>query len=107
MFEETRSILEPAGALAIAGAEAYCKYYGVKGENIVAITSGANMNFDSLRLISQLADVGRRREAILVTCVPEKWGNFKKFYELVCCTSVISNVVQLKVTYFLKKISRV
>ncbi|KAH7561160.1 hypothetical protein JRO89_XS10G0181500 [Xanthoceras sorbifolium] len=83
MFEETRSILEPAGALAIAGAEAYCKKYGVKGENIVAITSGANMNFDRLRLISQLADVGRRREAILVTCMPEKWGNFKKFYELV------------------------
>ncbi|KAK3205825.1 hypothetical protein Dsin_019871 [Dipteronia sinensis] len=83
MFEENRSILEPAGALAIAGAEAYCKHYGLKGENIVAITSGANMNFDRLRLISQLADVGRRREAILVTCMQEKWGNFKKFYELV------------------------
>ncbi|MED6214354.1 Threonine dehydratase biosynthetic, chloroplastic, partial [Stylosanthes scabra] len=52
MFEEKRSILEPAGtALALAGAEAYCKYYGIKGENIVAITSGANMNF---------ANVGRK-----------------------------------------------
>lgn len=49
MFEETRSILEPAGALSLAGAEAYCKYYGLKGENVVAITSGANMNFDKLR----------------------------------------------------------
>ncbi|KAK2643512.1 hypothetical protein Ddye_025275 [Dipteronia dyeriana] len=83
MFEENRGILEPAGALAIAGAEAYCKHYGLKDENIVVITSGANMNFDRLRSISQLADVGRRREAILVTCMPEKWGNFKKFYELV------------------------
>ncbi|XP_057425777.1 threonine dehydratase 1 biosynthetic, chloroplastic-like [Lotus japonicus] len=50
MFEEKRSILEPAGALALAGAEAYCKYYGIKGENVVAITSGANINFDKLML---------------------------------------------------------
>ncbi|XP_059298246.1 threonine dehydratase 1 biosynthetic, chloroplastic-like [Lycium ferocissimum] len=53
MFEEKRSILEPAGALALAGAEAYCKYYGLEDENVVAITSGATMNFDSLRLISE------------------------------------------------------
>lgn len=58
MFDENRSILEPAGAVAIAGAETYCKYYGLKGENVVAITSGANMNFDRLGLVSQLA-VGR------------------------------------------------
>ncbi|XP_020258569.1 threonine dehydratase biosynthetic, chloroplastic-like [Asparagus officinalis] len=55
MFDEKRSILEPAGALSLAGAEAYCKYYGLKGENIVAITSGANMNFDRLSLVSKLA----------------------------------------------------
>ncbi|CAL9752637.1 unnamed protein product [Musa acuminata subsp. burmannicoides] len=48
MFAEKRSILEPAGALSLAGAEAYCKYYGLKGTNVVAITSGANMNFDRL-----------------------------------------------------------
>ncbi|KAI3843780.1 hypothetical protein MKX03_017977 [Papaver bracteatum] len=64
MFEENRSILEPAGALALAGAEVYCKYYGLESENIVAITSGANMNFDRLRLVTELADVGRKREAI-------------------------------------------
>ncbi|KAK4800182.1 hypothetical protein SAY86_025547 [Trapa natans] len=52
MFEEKRNILEPAGALALAGAEAYCKYYGLKGENVVAITSGANMNFDKLRVVT-------------------------------------------------------
>ncbi|KAH0723019.1 hypothetical protein KY290_006644 [Solanum tuberosum] len=79
MFEEKRSILEPAGALALAGAEAYCKYYGLKDENVVAITSGANMNFDRLRLISQLADAGRNCEAVLATCMPEEPGSFKRF----------------------------
>lgn len=83
MFEEKRSILEPAGALALAGAEAYCKYYGLKGENVVAITSGANMNFDRLRLVTELADVGRKREAVLATYMPEEAGCFKQFCELV------------------------
>ncbi|XP_019186466.1 PREDICTED: threonine dehydratase biosynthetic, chloroplastic-like [Ipomoea nil] len=59
MFEEKRSILEPAGALSLAGAEAYSKYYNLKDQNIVAITSGANINFDKLRLV---ADVGRELE---------------------------------------------
>ncbi|KAF8403183.1 hypothetical protein HHK36_011280 [Tetracentron sinense] len=83
MFEEKRSILEPAGALALAGAEAYCKYYGLKGESVVAITSGANMNFDRLRLVTELADVGRQREAVLATFMPEKPGNFKRYCEMV------------------------
>ncbi|XP_022962981.1 threonine dehydratase biosynthetic, chloroplastic-like [Cucurbita moschata] len=83
MFEEKRSILEPAGALSLAGAEAYCKYYGLKGENVVVITSGANMNFDKLRIVTELANVGAEREAVLATIVPEKPGSFKKFCELV------------------------
>ncbi|XP_057478186.1 threonine dehydratase 1 biosynthetic, chloroplastic-like isoform X2 [Actinidia eriantha] len=83
MFEEKRSILEPAGALALAGAEAYCRYYGLKGENVVAITSGANMNFDRLRLVTELADVGRQQEAVLATFLPEEPGSFKQFCELV------------------------
>ncbi|KAK1302784.1 hypothetical protein QJS10_CPB12g01575 [Acorus calamus] len=83
MFEEKRSILEPAGALSLAGAEAYCKYYGLKGETVVAITSGANMNFDRLRLVTELADVGRKREAVLATFMPEEQGSFKHFCELV------------------------
>ncbi|KAI3908246.1 hypothetical protein MKX01_027268 [Papaver californicum] len=83
MFEEKRSILEPAGALALAGAEAYCKYYGLKGENIVAVTSGANMNFDRLRLVTELADVGRKREAVLATYMPEEPGSFKNFVNCV------------------------
>lgn len=83
MFEEKRNILEPAGALALAGAEAYCKYYGIKDENVIAITSGANMNFDRLRTVSELADIGRQREAVLSTYIPEVSGSFKKFCELV------------------------
>ncbi|KAH7424322.1 hypothetical protein KP509_11G002500 [Ceratopteris richardii] len=83
MFEEKRSILEPAGALALAGALSYCKHYGLSGENVVAITSGANMNFERLRLVTQLADVGARKEAVFATFIPEKAGSFKRFMELV------------------------
>ncbi|KAL4342401.1 hypothetical protein GQ457_08G018700 [Hibiscus cannabinus] len=83
MFEEKRSILEPAGALALAGAEAYCKYYGFKGKNVVAITSGANMNFDQLRVVTELANVARQQEAVLATVLPEEPGSFKQFCELV------------------------
>jgi threonine dehydratase len=90
MFEEERNILEPAGALSLAGAEAYCKYYGLKGETVVAIASGANMNFDRLRIVTELADVGRKREAVLATFLPEEQGSFKKFAELVCLMIFLS-----------------
>ncbi|XP_038881617.1 threonine dehydratase biosynthetic, chloroplastic-like isoform X2 [Benincasa hispida] len=83
MFEEKRSILEPAGALSLAGAEAYCKYYDLKGENVVVITSGANMNFDKLSIVTELANVGREKEAVLATILPEIPGSFKRFCELV------------------------
>lgn len=83
MFEEKMSILEPTAALALIRVEAYYKYYGVKGENIVASTSGANMNFDRLRLVTELTDVGRQREAVLATLLPEGPGSFKQFYEVV------------------------
>lgn len=83
MFEEKRSILEPAGALALAGAEAYCRYYGIKEVNVVAIASGANMNFDKLRVVTELANVGRQQEAVLTTVLPEKPGSFKQFCKLV------------------------
>ncbi|KAL1193938.1 Threonine dehydratase biosynthetic [Cardamine amara subsp. amara] len=83
MFEEKRNIVEPAGALALAGAEAYCKYYGLKDVNVVAITSGANMDFDKLRLVAELANIGRQQEALLATIMPEKPGSFKQFCELI------------------------
>ncbi|KAM4084190.1 hypothetical protein ACJW30_08G114700 [Castanea mollissima] len=81
MFDEKRSILEPAGALAIAGAKAYCKYYGLQGENVVAVTSGANMNFNKLGLVSQLADVGRQHEpeAVFSTIVPQNREKLEQF----------------------------
>ncbi|KAI5059916.1 hypothetical protein GOP47_0024336 [Adiantum capillus-veneris] len=83
VFEEKRSILEPAGALALAGAKAYCKYYGLRGETVMAVTSGANMNFDRLRLVTELADVGARKEAVIATFIPEQPGSFKRFIETV------------------------
>ena len=82
VFNEKRSILEPAGAVAVAGAKAYCQANGFTG-NVVAITSGANMNFDRLRVVSQLADGGSKTEATLVSVIPETNGSFKKFVELV------------------------
>ncbi|KAG0566432.1 hypothetical protein M758_7G060000 [Ceratodon purpureus] len=88
MFEETRSILEPAGALSLAGAKAYCQYYGIKDEAMVAITSGANMNFDRLRVVTELADVGARKEAVLATFMPEEPGSFKKFQQMVGPVSI-------------------
>ncbi|KAL9272381.1 Threonine dehydratase 1 biosynthetic, chloroplastic-like protein, partial [Drosera capensis] len=79
MFEEKRSIFEPAGALALAGAEAYCKYYGLKDENIVVVTSRANMNFDKLKLVTELADVGRKQVAVMTTYMSELPGSIQRF----------------------------
>ena len=79
VFEDTRSILEPAGALALAGAKAYLQANGMSGVNVVAVSSGANMNFDRLRFVSELADVGLRTEAVLATTIPERAGAFKQF----------------------------
>eukprot|EP00899_Mesostigma_viride_P014188 jgi/Mesvir1/22770/Mv14162-RA.1 len=83
-FEEKRGILEPAGALSIAGAKAYAEKHALKaGETLVAVASGANMNFDRLRMVSQLADVGLKKEAMLVTTIKETPGAFKEFAGIV------------------------
>lgn len=82
VFEDTRSILEPAGALAIAGAKLYAARENLKGETLVAIASGANMNFDRLRFVAERADIGERREAILAVTIPETPGSFRKFCAL-------------------------
>ena len=83
VFEDTRAILEPAGALAIAGAKAYVEREKLKGETLVAVACGANMNFDRLRFVAERAEVGERREAILAVTIPEERGSFRRFCELV------------------------
>jgi len=82
VFEDTRSILEPAGALAIAGAKSYAARKKLKGETLVAIASGANMNFDRLRFVAERAEIGEKREAILAVTIPETPGSFRKFCSL-------------------------
>ena len=79
VFEDTRSILEPAGALAIAGAKAWVTKHRARDRELVAIASGANINFDRLRFVAERAEVGERREAILAVTIPERPGSFRRF----------------------------
>lgn len=82
VFLDTRSILEPAGALAVAGLKAYAEREKVKGQALVAVASGANMNFDRLRFVADRAEVGEQREAVFAVTIPEARGSFKRFCEL-------------------------
>ncbi|THF64615.1 threonine ammonia-lyase, biosynthetic [Pseudothauera nasutitermitis] len=79
VFEDTRSILEPAGALAVAGAKEYAKRNKLRDKSLVAVCSGANMNFDRLRFVAERAELGEQREAVLAVSIPEKPGSFRKF----------------------------
>jgi threonine dehydratase len=81
VFEDTRSIVEPAGALAVAGIKKYVARAGLTEQRLVAITSGANMNFDRLRHVAERADLGAAREALLAVEIPEEPGSFLKFCE--------------------------
>jgi len=82
VFEDTRSILEPAGALSIGGVKAYVAQHKLQGETLVAVASGANMNFDRLRHVSERAEIGEEREAILAVTIPEQPGSFRAFCSL-------------------------
>jgi threonine dehydratase len=82
VFEDTRSILEPAGALGVAGAKVWAEREKTKGRTLVAIASGANMNFDRLEFVAERAELGEKREAVLAVSIPEKPGSFKKFCAL-------------------------
>jgi len=79
IFDDTRSICEPAGALGLAGLKKYVQQSGCSGETLLAIDSGANMNFDRLRYISERTEIGEKREAVLAVTIPEKPGSFKRF----------------------------
>ncbi|MDD5329353.1 MAG: threonine ammonia-lyase, biosynthetic [Sulfuricella sp.] len=82
VFEDTRSILEPAGALSVAGAKLYAAREKLKNKTLVAIASGANMNFDRLRHVAERAELGEQREAVLAVTIPEKPGSFRAFCAL-------------------------
>ncbi len=82
VFEDTRSILEPAGALAVAGMKAYIAQHQLQGKTLVAVASGANMNFDRLRFIAERAELGEHREAVYAVTIPEQPGAFKAFCQL-------------------------
>lgn len=82
VFEDTRSILEPAGALAVAGAKRYAAREQLNSQTLVAVTSGANMNFDRLRFVAERAEIGEQREAILAVTIPETPGSFRQFCAL-------------------------
>lgn len=88
VFQDTRSVLEPAGAMAVAGAKRYAAQHQWRGKTLVAITSGANMNFDRLRFVAERADVGEAREAIFALTIPEERGSFRRLCEAVGDRSV-------------------
>jgi len=83
VFEDTRTMLEPAGALATAGLKQYVAKHNIKGKQLISITSGANINFDRLRHVAERAELGEKREAILAVTIPEKPNSFKHFCEAI------------------------
>lgn len=83
VFQDTRSLLEPAGALALAGLKQYAEREGLRGATLVAINSGANLNFDRMRFVAERAEVGESREAVFAVTIPEARGSFRRFCEIV------------------------
>jgi threonine dehydratase len=90
VFEDTRVVLEPAGALAVAGAKAWVERRRARGKTLVAVASGANTNFDRLRFIAEEAELGEHREAVLAVTIPERPGSFKTF----CATLGAKNITE-------------
>ena len=88
IYEDVRSIAEPAGALATAGAKKYIQKHKISKQNLVAVISGANVNFDRLRYIAERADLGELTEAIIAVTMPEKPGSFLKFCRLLANQSI-------------------
>jgi threonine dehydratase len=88
IYQDTRSVVEPAGALGVAGLKQYAAKHGGHGKTYIAINCGANMNFDRLRFVAERAEVGEEREALLAVTIPEERGSFKRFCELIGPRSV-------------------
>jgi threonine dehydratase len=88
VFDDTRSVMEPAGALAVAGLKTWAARAGAEGDRLVAILSGANMNFDRLRFVAERAELGEAREMLLAVTIPERPGAFREF-----CAAVGARVV--------------
>ena len=83
VFVDTRSIVEPAGALAVAGIKQYVATHKTRGETYAAILCGANMNFDRLRFVAERAEVGEQREGLFAVTLPEERGSFKRFLQAI------------------------
>jgi len=83
IFEDTRAIAEPAGALAVAGMKRYAERHGIQGASMLAVVSGANTNFDRLRYISERTEIGERREAVISVTIPERPGAFRSFCSVI------------------------
>ena len=88
VFQDTRAIVEPAGALGVAALKQYAARRGASSETYVAITCGANMNFDRLRFVAERAEVGEEREAVFAVTIPEERGSFRRFCALIGPRSV-------------------
>jgi threonine dehydratase len=88
VFQDTRSILEPAGAMGVAAIKQYAAAAKSKGQTYVAITCGANMNFDRLRFVAERAEFGEQREALFAVTLPEERGSFRRLCELIGSRSV-------------------
>jgi threonine dehydratase len=82
-YEDTRAICEPAGALSLAGLKKYVDEHDIRGQTLIAINCGANMNFDRLRHVSERAEIGEDREALLAVEIPERPGSFKRLCQLI------------------------
>jgi len=83
IYDDTRSICEPAGCLGVAGIKKYVEREGCSGKVFIAIDSGANVNFDRLRHVAERAEIGEKREALLAVTIPEKPGSFKAFCQAI------------------------
>ncbi len=88
IYDETRSIAEPAGALGVAGLKAYVAREGIVDKTLVALDCGANVNFDRLRHIAERAEIGEHREALLAVTIPERAGSFRQFCQIIGARSV-------------------